>query len=200
MHSPVAKPESALWLATEWVTGVGFKEGTAILSSSHIETRLWDQSSGVRRSQRDGNCWTPYSTEVRMHEVVSSRLHMHLQWDSIALLIIVKINVKHVNWGSSVSIVSDYRLDDQGLIPGRGKYFYSSLCVQTGWGPPSFLSNGYRGSFPGVKARLGRDADHSPPLVPRSRRSRSYTSCPFGACMAIAGRLYFFNYFLKWKT
>jgi len=25
------------------------------------------------------------------------------------------------NWGSSVSIVSGYRLDDCGLIPGRGK-------------------------------------------------------------------------------
>jgi hypothetical protein len=27
------------------------------------------------------------------------------------------------------------------------------------------------------KARPGRDADHSPHLVPRSRMSRSYTSC-----------------------
>jgi hypothetical protein len=31
---------------------------------------------------------------------------------------------------------------------------------------------------PGVKARPGRDADHSPPLVPRSRMIRSYTSSP----------------------
>jgi len=31
------------------------------------------------------------------------------------------------------------------------------------WGPPSLLSNGYRGPFPGGKARPGRDADHSPP-------------------------------------
>jgi hypothetical protein len=29
--------------------------------------------------------------------------------------------------------------------------------------PPSLLYNGYRGSFPGAKARPGRDADHSPP-------------------------------------
>jgi hypothetical protein len=32
------------------------------------------------------------------------------------------------------------------------------------WGPPSLLYNGYRGVLsPGVKARPGRDADHSPP-------------------------------------
>jgi hypothetical protein len=30
------------------------------------------------------------------------------------------------------------------------------------WGPPNLLSNGYRGSFPGVK-RPRREADHSPP-------------------------------------
>jgi hypothetical protein len=27
-------------------------------------------------------------------------------------------------WGSSISVVSDYRLDDEGLIPGRGKGFF----------------------------------------------------------------------------
>jgi hypothetical protein len=31
------------------------------------------------------------------------------------------------------------------------------------WGPPSLLCSGYRGPFPGGKARPGRDADHSPP-------------------------------------
>jgi hypothetical protein len=35
---------------------------------------------------------------------------------------------------------------------------------------------GTGGPFPGAKARPGRDADHSPHLVPRSRMSRSYTS------------------------
>jgi hypothetical protein len=59
--------------------------------------------------------------------------------------------------GSSVSIVSDYGLDDRGSIPDRAENFSSSLCVQTGsGGPPSLLSNGYRGSFPvGVKHGRG---------------------------------------------
>jgi hypothetical protein len=39
------------------------------------------------------------------------------------------------------------------------------------WGPPSLLSNGYRG-----KVRPGRDADHTPYQVPSM--SRSYTASP----------------------
>jgi hypothetical protein len=55
----------------------------------------------------------------------------------------------------------------------------SSLCVQTGSGahPPS-CTMGIGGPFPGAKARPGRDPDHSPHLVPRSRMSRSYTLSP----------------------
>jgi hypothetical protein len=39
-----------------------------------------------------------------------------------------------MSWGSSVSTVYDYGLDDQGLIPGRAKGFSSDLCVNTGSG------------------------------------------------------------------
>jgi hypothetical protein len=62
--------------------------------------------------------------------------------------------------------VSDYGLDDRaiGVLYSAGaKNFSSNLCVQTGSGAhpasctmvPGVLS-------PGVKARPGRDADHSP--------------------------------------
>jgi hypothetical protein len=49
--------------------------------------------------------------------------------------------------------VSDYGLDDRAIEvrSPTGADFSSSPCVQTG------------GSFPGGKARPGRDADHSPP-------------------------------------
>jgi hypothetical protein len=70
----------------------------------------------------------------------------------------------HEGTGRSVSIVSDYRLDDRGSISGRGKDFSSSLCVQTGSGAhPASCTMGTGGSFPGGKARPERDADHSPP-------------------------------------
>jgi hypothetical protein len=47
---------------------------------------------------------------------------------------------------TSVSTVSDYRLDDRGSIPVREKgFFLQPLCPDQLWGPPSLLSNGYRG-------------------------------------------------------
>jgi hypothetical protein len=81
------------------------------------------------------------------------------------------------NWGSSVSFVSDYRLGGRGSIPGRGKDFTTSLCVQTsskahpasypmGTGNP--VSGGKRGRSVTLTTHIH--------LVPRSRMSRSYNS------------------------
>jgi hypothetical protein len=68
---------------------------------------------------------------------------------------------------SSGSIVSDYGLEDRAIgvsSPAGAKDFSSNLCVQTGSGAHSVSSTmGTGGLFPGDKARLGRDADHSPP-------------------------------------
>jgi hypothetical protein len=68
---------------------------------------------------------------------------------------------------SSRSIVSDYGLDDWAIgvrSPAGAKDFSCSLFVQTGSGAhPASCTVGTGGPFPGAKARLGRDADHSPP-------------------------------------
>jgi len=68
---------------------------------------------------------------------------------------------------SSGSIVSDYGLDDRAIglrSPAVEKDFSSILCVQIGSGVhPAFCTVGTGCSFPGAKARSGRDADHSPP-------------------------------------
>jgi hypothetical protein len=91
---------------------------------------------------------------------------------------------------SSVSIVSDYELDDRAIevrSPEGAKEFSSSLCVQTGSGAhPASCTMGTGGPFPWAKARPGRDADH-PNLVPRSNMSRSYTPLPPSAFMACSG-------------
>jgi hypothetical protein len=67
--------------------------------------------------------------------------------------------------GSSVSIVSDYGLNDRAIgvrSPEGAKDFSSSLCVHTGSGAhPASCTMGTWGPFPGVTAR--QDADHSPP-------------------------------------
>jgi hypothetical protein len=48
--------------------------------------------------------------------------------------------------------------------PTEAEDFSSNLCVQTGSGAhPASWTVGTGGSFPGGKARPGRDADHSPP-------------------------------------
>jgi hypothetical protein len=69
------------------------------------------------------------------------------------------------NRGSSVSIVSDYGLDDQAIgvrSPAGAKDFSSILCVQTGSeAHPASCRMGTGGPFPGRKARPGRDAYHS---------------------------------------
>jgi hypothetical protein len=67
------------------------------------------------------------------------------------------------SWGSSVSVVPDYRQNERGSIPGRGKGFSSSLYVQTSSEAHPAPYNGYRGSFSRGKTRPGRHAGHSPP-------------------------------------
>jgi hypothetical protein len=69
--------------------------------------------------------------------------------------------------GSSGSIVSDYGLDDRAIevrSPTGAEDFSSIPCVQTGSGAhPASYPMGTGGSFPGCKARQGRDTDHSLP-------------------------------------
>jgi hypothetical protein len=70
--------------------------------------------------------------------------------------------------GSSGSIVSDYGLDVRAIgvrSPAGAKDFSSILCVQTVFGAhPASCPTVTGGPFPGGKARLGRDANHSPPI------------------------------------
>jgi hypothetical protein len=70
------------------------------------------------------------------------------------------------SWDSSVSIVSDYRLNDRDSILGTGKLLFhpDSVLRPT---TPNLLSNGYRGPFPDGKTRPGHNADYSYHLVPR---------------------------------
>jgi hypothetical protein len=69
--------------------------------------------------------------------------------------------------GSSVSIVSGYKLDDRTIgvrSPAGVKGFTSNLCVQaSSEAHPASCTMGTDCPFPGGKARPGRDADHSPP-------------------------------------
>jgi hypothetical protein len=67
-------------------------------------------------------------------------------------------------WGSSVSIVSDYTLDDRMSVvrfSKEAKDFSSSICVQTNFeAHPASCTMGTGGPFPEGKVRPGRDANH----------------------------------------
>jgi hypothetical protein len=68
-----------------------------------------------------------------------------------------------VNRVNVVGIATGYWLDDRGLgvhVPAGSRIFSSPRRPDRHWGPPSLLSNGYRGALsPGVK-RQDREADH----------------------------------------
>jgi hypothetical protein len=70
-----------------------------------------------------------------------------------------------------------YGLNDRSSILDRSRvHFLFDISSSRVWGPPSLLSNGYRGLFlRGVK-RSGREADHSPP--PSAEDEWSYISTP----------------------
>jgi hypothetical protein len=82
------------------------------------------------------------------------------------------------SWGSSVSIVSDYRLDEVRSLVEK-KDFSSSVIAQTSSEThPAFCLMGTRGPFPEGKLLPGDDAYHEPHLVLSSKMSRSYTASP----------------------
>jgi hypothetical protein len=59
----------------------------------------------------DGQSPRTYNLERTPHESTEKDMRMKIDYDLWS-------------WGSSVSIVSDYRLVDRGSVPGTGKGFF----------------------------------------------------------------------------
>jgi hypothetical protein len=82
------------------------------------------------------------------------------------LYTILKINKKPWATGRMIGVSS----------PGRGwESFYSPQRPGRFWGPPNFLSNGYKGLSVGIK-RPEREADHSTSSSAEVKNAWSYTS------------------------
>jgi hypothetical protein len=109
-------------------------------------------------------CWRykPFGLESNMATGSRRKLHNNLHNCSLYQTLLFFNDP-----GSSVSTVSGYGLDDRAnefRFPAGANDFSSSLCVQTGSGAhPASCTRGTGDPFPGVKARPGRDANHSPP-------------------------------------
>jgi hypothetical protein len=110
-----------------------------------------------------------YIHYVITHTYMHTYTHIHIYTNAnirSCNIIHVYIHI-HRSQGSSVSIVSDYGLDDRAIrvrSPAGAEDFSSSLYVQIGSGAHAAscpLGTGVLS--PGCKARPGRDADHSPP-------------------------------------
>jgi hypothetical protein len=82
------------------------------------------------------------------------------------------------------------------LFPTEAEDVSSCLCVQTASGAnPTSCTVGTGGSFPGVKARPGRDADHSPPSSAEVKKEQElYLLSPKYACMERNGTTLHFTY------
>jgi hypothetical protein len=77
---------------------------------------------------------------------------------------------------SSVDIATGYGLDDQGVgvwVPVSSRIFSSPRRPDRLWGPPSLLSNGYKGAVSPVLKRPERETDHSPPTSAEVRKCGS---------------------------
>jgi hypothetical protein len=97
---------------------------------------------------------------------------------------ILQFLVVNMSWSSSVSVVSDHRLDDRGSIPGRGKVLTLCLCVKI-FPKAHPQSYAIEGTLTQVKSGRGVTLTTHPNLMPRQRMNRIITPLPLTLSCAI---------------
>jgi hypothetical protein len=121
------------------------------------------------QGQWDGRMHVARMGDEKCIQILFENMKGRDHWADLGVygrIVLTQILMTWGSRGSSGSMVSDYRLDDRAIEvqSPTGADFSSSPCVQTDSGAhPASYPVGTGGSFPGGKARPGRDADHSPP-------------------------------------
>jgi hypothetical protein len=143
--------------------------------------------SEISKWNRTELCWTPrtsvqsFAAETGIHHWIRSWTACSFYPYSLSPVYLFIISVFEIDIcfhtkimrsrGSSVSIVSDYIVDDRVTVvwsPAVVEDFSCSLCVQTGSeAHPASCTMDTGSPLLGGKARPGRDTDHLPHLVPR---------------------------------
>jgi hypothetical protein len=101
--------------------------------------------------------------------------------------LLINVNDNRGSWDSVVGIATGYWLDDQGVgvrVP-KGTRIFSSLSLpDRSWGPPSLLSNRYRGLFPSRVKRPGLEVDYTPRTSAEVKKTWTCTFTPLYVFMA----------------
>jgi hypothetical protein len=137
---------------------------------SHIQKRIYGIRHRTKAKRKDGRNTKDHQFEHLLYKIRTDVFKKECVMVVVHDCITYKIQ-RHRTFtrsrGSSSSIVSDYGLDDRAIevrSPTGAGDFSPSPCIQTGSGAHlGSYPMGTGGSFPGGKARPGRDADHSPP-------------------------------------
>jgi hypothetical protein len=102
---------------------------------------------------------------------------------------------------SSVSTVAGTDWATGFWSPTETKYFFLYLLLLAGSGAhPASCTMGTGGSFPGGKARTGRDADHSPPSSAEVKKEQElYLLSPKAPPWSVTGQLYIYYKAKHWQ-
>jgi hypothetical protein len=146
-----------------------------LLSSGYVERRL--KHEGGHSSQSYAKVRKVYSfTSMFPNTVMAQYLATENPWRYFY--------VPHITM--SRALIPQY---SDGPLAGRSKFVPIPQRWDRLWGPPSLITNGYRGLFP-----LKREADHSPPPGADVKNGGAILHCPIHYVFMASCLIHYLHY------